>query len=129
MPLHWDMHPEQQLIVVTAEGEVTLAELWPFLTEIRPPEKMAWRKLADLRDLRVALTAEEVNAVGIRIRSINFLGEVGPLAVIMPKVNPEGVMRLLGFLAAADRPMLIAETFEEAQRWIESVHSMHPPPT
>jgi hypothetical protein len=66
------------------------------------------------------MTEDDVLAIGLRLREADASGDVGALAVVMPEVDPEGLMRLLGFLAAAKRPMRIFQAIEPARRWIGS---------
>lgn len=123
MPLHWSLDRSQHFVTVTAEGEVTRLEVEAYLTEIEHAKAKSWRKLVDLRNVRSAPTEEDVLAIGLRFREAHASGDVGPLAVVMPEVDPERVMRLLGFLAAAKRPMRLFKAVAPARRWIKSIAS------
>lgn len=120
MPLQWKLNPSQQFVTVTGEGEVTLTEIEAYLSEIERSNAIGWRKLVDLRDAQADLAADDVIALGLRFREADAAGEVGALAVVMPKADPERVMRLLGFLAAAKRPLRIFQAIEPARRWIKA---------
>ena len=120
MPLHWTLDPSQHFVTLTVEGEVTRPEIEAYLSEIERSNATGWRKLVDLRNAQAVLPADDVMALGLRFREADAAGEVGALAVVMPKSNPEGVMRLLGFLAAAKRPMRLFQAIEPARRWIKA---------
>lgn len=121
MPLSWNLDPTQHFVLVSAEGEITRADIEAYLSEIERLGAVGWRKLVDLSNARPALTEEDVLTIGLRFRQADEAGDVGALAVVMPKSDPERVMRLLGFLAAAKRPMRLFKAIEPAQRWIRSV--------
>jgi hypothetical protein len=121
MPLSWKSNPSQQFVMVIAEGEVTRAEVEVYLSEIERLNAVGWRKLVDLRNARGGLSEEDVLSIGLRLRQADASGHVGALAVVLPQSDPERVMRLLGFLAAAKRPMRIFKTLQPAQRWIKSI--------
>lgn len=59
-------------------------------------------------------------AIGVRFRQADASNDIGALALVLPKSAPERLMRLLGFLAAAKRPMRIFKTIAPAQRWIDA---------
>jgi hypothetical protein len=118
MPLTWTLDSSQHFVLMSAEGEVTRADVEAYLSEIERAKAMGWRKLLDLRGARLALGADDIEAIGVRLREADAAGEVGPLAVVLPDVDPEGIMRMLGFLAAAKRPMRIFQAIEPARRWI-----------
>jgi hypothetical protein len=121
MALRWLLDPSQHLVTVTAEGDVTRAEIETYLSEIVRATAVGWRKLVDLREVRVGLTEEDVLAIGLRFRQADASGDVGALAVVLPISEPERAMRLLGFLAAAKRPMRLFKTIAPARRWMKTL--------
>jgi hypothetical protein len=121
MPLDWSLDPSQQLVTVSAEGEITRADIEAYLSAVERAKAVGWRKLLDLRQVRVGLTEEDVLAIGLRFRQADAAGDVGALAVVLPISEPERAMRLLGFLAAAKRPMRLFKTIAPARRWIKSI--------
>ena len=118
MALHWVIDSRQSLLTATAVGEVSHADVDAGLTEILSLNVMAWRRLIDLTEARFTLTAVEILALGARIRAANSSGNIGALALILPKAEPENVMPLLGFFAAAQRPMRIFKSVAPALQWI-----------
>jgi hypothetical protein len=46
---------------------------------------------------------------------------VGPLAVVVPEDKFDLIARVLGALAAADRPMRLFTDLRPARRWIDSL--------
>lgn len=121
MALHSIVFPSQRFVTVSAEGEVTRADIEAYLSEIERLNAIGWQKLLDFRNARIALTEEDILQIGVRLRHADAEGAVGALAVVMPLSEPERLMRLLGFLAAAKRPMRIFKAIAPAQRWIKSI--------
>lgn len=105
--------------MVTGEGDVTRTDIDAYLSEIERSNAISWHKLVDLRTARIALTDDDILTIGLRFREADASGDVGALAVVMPRSEPERLMRLLGFLAAAKRPMRLFKTIAPAQRWIK----------
>ena len=118
MPLHWTIQSELKLATIVAEGDVVRSDIEAYLSVVVDANISAWRKLIDARTARLALTNEDVNSLGARLRAADAVRTIGPLAFVVPAVETPELRRLLGFLAAAKRPMRIFEEFEPARKWI-----------
>ncbi len=81
-------------------------------------EAMAYRKLFDATRGGTSMNAGDMLALGVRMRAFHALGPMGPLAVVMPPDKGELASRILGMLAAADRPMRVFGELAPARRWI-----------
>lgn len=120
MPLYWQFDSRRRLVAAVADADVTIGDLDAYLDAVVGVGALGWRKLFDARDAKVALSPEEVLALGVRIRGLHLLGTVGPLAFVLPKAEADGILRLLGFMAAADRQMRVFKAMGPARRWIEA---------
>jgi hypothetical protein len=119
MPLHWTIDPKQRLVTAIADGDVTRAEFEAFLDAVRNAGAYSYRKLFDgLRgDTRMA--PEELLALGARMRASHELGgPIGALAAVIPDDKADMVARVLGMLAAAERPMRVFRQIGPARKWI-----------
>ena len=122
MPLHWTVDSKERLVIATAEGAVTRAEVENYLEVMNGAGTLSYRKLFDSSRGDTAMTAEDMLAIGVQIRARHATaGTLGPLAIVVPPDQSELVSRVLGILAAADRPMRIFSDAEPARRWIESL--------
>lgn len=121
MPLHWTIDSKERLVVAVAEGEVTRDEVQAYLDAVAGAKALAYRKLFDASRGETSMGPEEMMALGAMFRSFHARGKVGPLAIVVPGVKVELVSRVLGILAAADRPMRVFHESEPARRWIESL--------
>lgn len=119
MPLHWTAQSNPPLVTIVAEGDVTKADVEEVLAFLVRADLVRWRKLFDARNGQGILTPEDVEAIGVRIREATRTQDVGPLAFVMPTgaEKPE-LRRMLGLVAAAQRPMRLFRRIAPARRWI-----------
>jgi hypothetical protein len=120
MPIYWTIDSKQQLVVVTAEGDITHADAQQYLDTIEGCGAVGYRKLYDGRAGNLAMSHDEMMAIGAKIRGQHHR-PVGALAIVLPDDQAELVARLLGILASADRPLKLFTSVPPAQRWIDSL--------
>lgn len=122
MPLHWTVDSKERLVIATAEGAVTRADVENYITVMNGAGTLSYRKLFDCSRGDTAMTAGDMLAIGVQIRARHAVaGTLGPLAIVVPPDKSELISRVLGILAAADRPMRVFFETEPARRWIESL--------
>jgi hypothetical protein len=119
MPIYWQIDSKEKLVTVTGEDEVTCAELNAYLDAVQGASAMAYRKLFDITAVHLAVTKEDMLAVGAKIRSYHSQ-PVGPLAIVLTHDQADLLARVLGILATADRPMRVFTRLAPAKRWIEA---------
>lgn len=118
MALHWTVQSHLQLVTVVAEGDVTRSDVEAYLDMVIGANIVHWRRLFDARNGRAIFTDQDVNELGVRIREAAAIQVVGPMAFVLPEIETPELMRFLGFLAAAKRPMKLFREIEPARRWI-----------
>jgi hypothetical protein len=121
MSLHWKIDPERKLMTAVAEGEVTRGEFEAYLDAMEQAGAGGYRKLFDGGRGATLMPAEEILALGVRMRTSHDVGPVGPLAVVVPGELAEPLGRVLGMLAAARRPMRVFTEAGAARKWIGSL--------
>jgi hypothetical protein len=122
MPVNWEVDPQQKLVTVVAEGDVTRAEVEAYLDAVGEAGLYGYSKLFDGTRAATHMTSEEVLALGARMRGLHVEGHpMGALAAVVPDNQMEAVSRVLGMLAAADRPMRVFRQIEPARKWIRSL--------
>ena len=117
MPLEWTVDPEKRAVTAIATGDVTRAEADAYLDAILANGAQGFRKLFDAGGAHTTMSAEDLLALGLRMRSMHFEGPMGPLAIVVPQNAGEHIERMLGMLAAADRPMRLFVDLTRARRW------------
>jgi hypothetical protein len=120
MPLHWTIDSRQQLVVVTAEGDVTRFDAEEYLDVIEGGGALAYRKLFDGRAGKLVMNHDEMMGIAAKFRSYNHR-TVGALAIVLLHDQAEPVARVLGILAPADRPLKLFTSVGPAQRWIDNL--------
>ena len=120
MPVYWTIDSKQQLVVVTAEGDVTRADADGYLDAVEGGGALSYRKLYDGRAANVVMNHDEMMAVAFRMRSYHT-HPVGALAIVLAAEVAGPAMRMLGILATADRPLKLFTSLAPAQRWIDSL--------
>lgn len=118
MPLHWTIDSKAKLLTVVAEGDVTRAEFEAYLDVIDQADLHIYRKLFDGLRADTSMGAEQLLAIGVRMRSSHQVHPVGPLAVAVAEDKVDMVSRVLGMLAAARRPMRVFHEAGRAREWI-----------
>lgn len=129
MGLHWFIDSRKRLIVVTAEGPVTRADIDELLDAVTGAKALAYRKLVDATAGRFAMSALDMLAIGARVRSLH-VGSVGAVALVLPGRLPRDdepedaptlVARLLGILASAKRPFRLFKSVASAKNWLDGL--------
>ena len=129
MALHWFIDSRKRLIVITAEGAVSRAEIDGLLDAVTGAKALGYRKLVDTTAGKFALSAVDLLAIGARVRSLHT-GSVGAVAIVLPGRLPRDdeaedaptlVARLIGILASAKRPLRLFKTVSSARRWLDSL--------
>ena len=118
MPLHWTIDSKSKLFTVVGEGDITRAEFDAYLDVIDQTGFHSYRKLFDGLHADTSMGAENILAVGVRMRAAHKLYPVGPLAIVVAEDKVAMVSRVLGMLAAANRPMRIFHESGPARDWI-----------
>jgi hypothetical protein len=119
MPFYWMIDSKQRLFIGVGEGEVTLADAMSLLEALAGARALSYRKLFDAREVQSAMTGDELLEVCAKIRAYHDQGPVGALAIVAINEQLETCARLLGALAAADRPMRMFTGLRQARIWLD----------
>ncbi len=119
MPLFWRIDSRERLFIGIGEGEVTFSDAASLLDVLAGAKAVPYRKIIDGRAAHSTMTDEELLAVCARIRGLHELGTVGALALVGAPDQYTKCARLLGALAAADRPIKLFGRVLTARRWLD----------
>ena len=120
MPITWTLDPDFESAVVCAAGAISRADVEAYLAAIDAAGAVGYRKLIDARTATVDMGHEDMMAVGVRMRGFHG-GPVGALAIVLSREGADAVARILGIMAAADRPMRLFTSMRAAERWLEGL--------
>jgi len=119
MPLYWTIDSKERLFIAVGEGDVTLDDAMSLLEAQAGAGAISYRKLFDGRAIQCSMTDEQILAVCVRIRASHEHAQVGALAIVCTQEQTVTFGRLLGALAAADRPIKLFSSPRKARLWLD----------
>jgi hypothetical protein len=110
---------DRKLVLVSAEGEMTLPDLEVVFNKVVIEGGMSYRKLVDTSRATSRLTEDEVLTLGARISAYRAFEPRGPVAIVTGPDSHENARRFLN-LAGAERPARIftAQRKKQAFTWL-----------
>jgi len=129
MSLLWKIDPQQRIMTMVTDGDVTFAEVNACLDAHATGDTLTYRKLFDGSRGSTSMSQEELLAIGWRIRNYHQSAKVGPLAAVFAPDEMELMSRILGMLAVADRPMRVFVDGEKARQWLDKQPTADSPRT
>jgi hypothetical protein len=121
MPLRWTISHDERLVMVTAEGPLTLLEIEAYFDALVLANAQPYAKLLDATKMEARLSDADVMAIGARMSAYvkEQKWEGGPAAfVATSRVNREFIKRFIN-LTASPRQAKIFQTVDEARRWLD----------
>ena len=119
VPVHWRIDSRSRLVLVTAEGEVTRAEMEEYLEVVTGAGANGYAKIFDGRSGKGGMDVADMMALGARFRAMHSEPH-GPLAIVLPPVHRDRLEPVLGVLAAAERPIRFFTSLRTAMGWIKA---------
>ena len=119
VPIHWQIDSRSRLVIVTAEGEVTRAEMEEYLEVVTGAGANGYAKIFDGRCGKGVMDTADMLALGARFRALHSQPH-GPLAIVLPPERRDRLQPVLGMLAAAERPIRFFTSLRTAMGWIKA---------
>jgi hypothetical protein len=120
MTLRWTIDHARRRVHAIANGDVTRTQFDAYLDAMARENALAYPKLFDGTAGDTSMDAYDLLGVAARIRSFHDR-PVGPVAIVLPEDKSHLVLRVLGALAAAQRPLRIFSRLDPARRWLDSL--------
>lgn len=127
MPLFWTIDSKAQLFAAVAEGHVTLADALELLETMTGAKALSYRKLIDGRRAVSAMPPDDILQLCVKIRSYHDRQDLGAVAIVGTAEQTVIFSRLLGALAAGNRPFKIFNTPRQARHWLALLDRRPPP--
>jgi hypothetical protein len=119
VPVHWLIDSRSRQVLVTAEGDVTRADMEEYLEVVTGAGANGYAKIFDGRPGKAAMDMADMVALGARFRVMH--GEPhGPLAIVLQPTRRHHLEPVLGMLAAAERPIRFFTSMRTAKGWIKA---------
>ena len=118
MPIVWGVNHAARLVSAKATGELGRNDIEDYLDGLVAAATLSYRKVLDMAECRLALSSEDMAAVGRRIREHEAMGPMGSVAVIAGSDELYDQIRLFESVVDADRPLKIFRDAEMAYAWL-----------
>lgn len=96
-----------------------MADATALLEVLAGAQALSYRKLFDGRRVHSTMTGDELLTLCAKIRTYHEQGPLGALAIVATHEQSVTFARLLGALAAADRPIKAFTSTRQARTWLD----------
>ena len=127
MPIKWTISHPDRMVMMQADGEITLPEAEEYLDALVVADAMAYAKLVDCTTMVTHVSDDEMMQLGARMRAYASVMKGGPLAFVVTSPELHDYVRRYINLAAADRPVKIVKTVDQARAWLKTQEAAHQP--
>jgi hypothetical protein len=118
MPIVWGVDHSARLVSAKARGDLGRAEFEDYIDGLVAAATLSYRKVLDMADSRLALSRDDMLALGARIRAHESGGPMGGVAVIAASDDVYEQFRLFERLVDARRPLKVFRDAEAAYAWL-----------
>ena len=121
MALRWQVHHDEKLVHVIAEGRVTLKEMEDHFDALVVAGALSYCKLFDASRAEPIYNDEDVLAMGARLSAYTAHFKSGPLAVVGLSDTVEATFQRFINISPSKRPARLFKTEAEARAWLADV--------
>jgi hypothetical protein len=118
MPITWGVNHGARLVSAKATGELGRTDFEDYLDGLGAAATLSFRKVLDMSESRLALSAEDMAALGARIRDHESMRPMGSVAIIAGSDELYDQIRLFESVVYAKRPLKIFRDAELAYAWL-----------
>lgn len=118
MPIVWGVNHAARLVSAKATGELGRTDFEEYLDGLAAAATLSYRKVLDMAGSRLALSNDDMSAIGARIRGHEAMGPMGSVAVIAGSEELYDQIRQLESIVDADRPLKIFRDADMAYAWL-----------
>lgn len=118
MPIVWGVNHAARLVSAKATGELSRTDMEDYLDGLVAAATLSFRKVLDMGDSHLALSSDDMLAVGARIRGHEAMGPMGSVAVIARSEELYDRIRQFESVVGAHRPLKIFRDSEMAYAWL-----------
>ena len=120
MPVHWTISHPQRLVVAVAKEPVTVADIEQYFAGVTADGGMAYAKIFEITESPMALSEENLQALGQRVIFYAQHGQIGPLAIVAASDESYAQAEIFARAAAVRRPLEIFRELHAARKWLDS---------
>jgi hypothetical protein len=118
MPITWTISHPDRMVSVQVDGEIALADAEEYLDALVVADAMAYAKLLDCTTMVTYVDDDDMMRLGARMRAYASILKGGPLVFVVTTPEIHDYVRRYINLAAAERPVKIVKTVDQARDWL-----------
>jgi hypothetical protein len=119
MPVHWTISHSARLVIAVTKDEVRVEDIEKYFAGVTAHGGMAYRKIFEITATPMALSDENVQALGQRVVLYAQHGQVGPLAIVASSDESYAQAQAFAAASTARRPLRIFRELHTARRWLD----------
>ena len=119
MPVHWTISHSSRLVIAVAKDDVKVQDIEQYFTAVTTEGAMAYRKIFEITATPMALSEQNLRALGQRVMLYAQHGQVGPLALVASSDESYAQAQAFAEAAKARRPLQIFRELHTARRWLD----------
>ena len=120
MPVKWSINHEDRLVLASAEGDASMADLEQYVSEMVAAGGLPYRKLFDATYVAPgALRLAELRAFSKKVLELAKAGPIGPIAIVVGTELEQEMAEAFGKVDAG-RPLAIFSDPAKARQWLDS---------
>ncbi len=106
--------------MAVAKEQVTAADIEQYFAGITADGAMAYRKIFEITHTPMALSEENLKALGQRVIFYAQHGQIGPVAIVAASDESYVQARIFAQAATARRPLQIFRELHDARQWLDA---------
>ena len=120
MPVQWTISHPQRLVVAVAKEPVTVADMEQYFAGVTADGGMAYAKIFEITASPMALSEDNLRALGQRVMFYAQHGQVGPVAIVAASDESYAQAQIFAQAAVARRPLQIFRELHAARKWLDA---------
>lgn len=120
MPVHWTVSHSARLVVAVAKDDVTPADIERYFAGITADGAMAYAKIFEITHTPMALSEENLKALGERVIYYAQHGQMGPVAIVAASDESYAQAEIFAAAAQVRRPLRIFRELHAAREWLDA---------
>ena len=119
MPVHWTISHSARLVVAVAKEQVSVQDMEQYFAGVTADGGMSYRKIFEVTHTPMALSEENLRALGQRVVYYAKHGQVGPVAIVAASDESYAQAKIFAEAAKVSRPLAIFREMHAARRWLD----------
>lgn len=119
MPVQWTISHPQRLVVAVARDPVTTADIEQYFAGVTAEGGLAYAKIFEITHTPLAISEENLRALGQRVMFYAQHGQVGPVAIVAASDESYAQASVFADASPVRRPIRIFRELHAARRWLD----------